>query len=54
MTKDEAIEACAKAIVKSKGLHESNWRTNQAAKDFATNLATCLEAFNFLPKTTSE
>jgi len=55
MTKEQAIEACAKAIVvKNMGLPESNWQTNPPAKDFATNLVTCLEALDLLPKTTSE
>ena len=55
MTKEQAIEACAKAIVvKNMGLPESNWQTNPKAQDFAAYLVTCLETLDLLPKTTSE
>jgi hypothetical protein len=54
MTKDQAIEACARALVKSKGNREENWGVTPWAKDFATNLAICLEALDLLPNTTSE
>jgi hypothetical protein len=53
MTKDEAIEKCAKAILKRLNHPESTWQTTPA-KTFATDLVTCLEALDLLPKTTSE
>jgi hypothetical protein len=54
MTKEQAIEACARALVRSKGNREENWGVTPWATDFATNLATCLEALNLLPKSSSE
>jgi hypothetical protein len=54
MTKDQAIEACARALVRSKGNREENWGATPWAKDFATNLAICLEELNLLPQPTSE
>ena len=54
MTKDEAIEACAKALVRSKGNREENWGITPWAKDFATNLVICLQALDLLSKTPLE
>jgi hypothetical protein len=53
VTKEQAIEKCAKAILRSHGYGEINWEKSDA-KDFATKLVTCLEALDLLPKTASE
>jgi hypothetical protein len=44
MTKDQAIEACAKAILRRMGQRESNWETSGGAKEFASKLVPALEA----------
>jgi hypothetical protein len=43
MTKEQAIEKCAKAILRSMRYRESNWEKSDA-KGFATKLVTWLEA----------
>jgi hypothetical protein len=53
MTKEQAIEACAKAILRSMGHREIGWEKSDA-KDFATKLVTCLEALDLLSKTPFE
>jgi hypothetical protein len=52
-TKEQAIEACAKAILRSMGHREIGWEKSDA-KDFATKLVTCLEALDLLSKTPFE
>jgi hypothetical protein len=55
MTTDEAIEACARAILRRMGQPESTWQTNPMANDFATKLVPALEALGLWPtKPTSE
>jgi hypothetical protein len=44
MTTDEAIEACAKAILRRMGQPESTWQTSASAKEFASKLVPALEA----------
>jgi hypothetical protein len=53
MTKEQATQTCAKALLRSLGKREENWGITPWAKDFATNLAICLEALDLLPKTTT-
>ena len=53
MTKEQAIEACAKAILRSMGHREIGWEKSDA-KDFATKLVACLEALDLLSKTPFE
>jgi hypothetical protein len=52
MTEEQAIEACAKAILRNMGYREIGWEKSDA-KDFATKFVSCLEALDLLPKTTS-
>jgi hypothetical protein len=54
MTKEQAIEACAKALLRSKGHREENWEITPWAKEFAEKLVPCLEELDLLPKTTPE
>jgi hypothetical protein len=53
MTKEQAIEACTKAILRSMGCREINWEKSDA-KDFVTKLVACLEALDLLSKTPLE
>ena len=52
MNKDQAIEACAKAMMKRQGYREESWRDNPTATDLAANLVASLEALGlFNPET---
>jgi hypothetical protein len=53
LTKEQAIETGAKAILRSMGYREIGWEKSDG-KDFATNLAICLEALDLLSKTPLE
>jgi hypothetical protein len=44
MTKDDAIEACAKAIIQKRGYRVEQWRDYPVAISTATNLIAALEA----------
>ena len=49
MTKDEAIEKCIKAILRSRGDSEAQWRQSATEKDFAEKLVCCLKELGVLP-----
>jgi hypothetical protein len=45
MTRDKAIEACARALLKREGMNEDLWQNSYPNKlDFAKDIVTCLEA----------
>jgi hypothetical protein len=48
MTKDDAIETCAKAITKGMGYREESWRNQPQAADFAKHLVAALEALGLV------
>ncbi|MDB5602340.1 MAG: hypothetical protein JWN71_4384 [Xanthobacteraceae bacterium] len=44
MTRDEAIEKIAKAMLRKRGQPEQSWQSSVYDKDFASNVVTALEA----------
>ena len=48
MTKDKAIETCAKAIVKRQGYSVEQWRDSPKSKALAEDLVAALEALGLL------
>jgi hypothetical protein len=49
MTRDEAIEKCAKAMARNTGYSEDNWRNIGTIPQRAQELVACLIAFDLLP-----
>jgi hypothetical protein len=50
MTKEEAVEKCARAIIRSRGEREDTWRDAVRDKDFAEKLVVCLKELGLLPQ----
>ena len=48
MSKDEAIEKCARAIVKRHGYREENWRDQPTQNTLAADIVAALEALKLL------
>ena len=48
MTKDEAIEKCTKAMLKTRGIGGQNWREQSKDVEFASKLVPALEALGLL------
>jgi hypothetical protein len=48
MTKDEAIEKCAKAMLRLRNIREENWNIQPKEKELAANLVAALEALELL------
>jgi hypothetical protein len=44
MTKDQAIEKCARAILKRRGLREENWLDQPTQNTLAADILAALEA----------
>jgi hypothetical protein len=48
MTKDQAIEACAKAMLRRRGQREEQWKESAQQLDLAKDLVAALEAIGLL------
>ena len=51
MTKDQAIETCAKALVKRHGFSEERWKDQSKQKDLAEDIVIALEALGLFKPT---
>ena len=51
MTKDQAVEACVKAMLRRKGYNESHWLDCPHERDLAEDLVVSLEALGLLKTT---
>jgi hypothetical protein len=51
MTRERAIEACARAIVKRHGYREDNWRQQDTQKALAADIVAALEALGLWKET---
>ena len=52
MTRDKAIEECAKAMLKRRGYtDQSNWQNYPAQHDLAMDIIACLEALELFKPT---
>jgi hypothetical protein len=50
MTKDEAIEKCARALCRSYNFREGDWKIQTKQRELATDIVTALEALRLLPE----
>jgi hypothetical protein len=48
MTKDEAIEACGKAMIRRLGQSDANWRDHAIKVNLAEDIVAALEALGLL------
>jgi hypothetical protein len=48
VTKEEAVEKCVKAILRSRGDNEAQWKEAATHKDFAEKLVACLKELGLL------
>jgi hypothetical protein len=44
MSREQAVEASAKAMVKRRGYNEENWKNQPQSADLAQDIVTALEA----------
>jgi hypothetical protein len=51
MSKDEAIEKCARAMAKRRGFREENWNIQPAQKDLAADIVAALDALGLWNET---
>jgi hypothetical protein len=51
MSKDEAIEKCARAMAKRRGFREENWNIQPAQKDLAADIVAALDALGLWKET---
>ena len=49
MTKDQAIEKCARAMLKRRGLREENWLDQPTQNTLAADIVAALEALELWP-----
>jgi hypothetical protein len=50
MTKDQAIEKCARAMLKRRGLREENWLDQPTQNTLAADIVAALEALELWPQ----
>jgi hypothetical protein len=43
VTKEQAVEKCARALVRRQGYNEEDWKNVPASIDFAKDVIACLE-----------
>jgi hypothetical protein len=53
MTREEAVETCAKAMMRRRGYNEQQWREQSKLADLAQDIVVALEALELLKPTTN-
>jgi hypothetical protein len=48
MTKEQAVEKCARALTKRQGYQVNDWKNVPSAIDFANDVIACLEELGLL------
>jgi hypothetical protein len=54
MTKDKAIETCAQAMLRRRGLREENWHDQPTQHTLAADIVAALEALGLWKETPPE